>query len=431
MSKLKIFLSYHKNTPCYKSDIFQPIHVGAGVGVNDNVNKLTPDFAIADNTNENISYLNPYYCELTGHYWVLKNYLQDCNEEYIGFAHYRRLPDLLNVSNQDLPSIYGINYPQSLKLFEELNNADLYKKIKDYDIIYPCSCYMYENTVNPLLRENEPHYNVYEHFKKEHKNELLDVLQMVISEFYPDYKATLENCYNSEKSYFYNIYIMKIAILKDFLEWQFSILNKVGIKIGGWEQEKYKRMAGFLGETLMSIWLQHKKNDLKIGFTPIYMIDFEAEYIEKANYYHQRGLLKEEIAELEKLLKISANKFEVLFGISELYAQLDDSANLIKYFAESEHFAQTAEDYYQLANLSVKYNLLDNKKISELYCKALNIDNKNDFIARTYLFWSEKTHDLSINYQAWEYLNKIGLSDDEKIRYSNFIKIYKMVLNDK
>ena len=125
-NNLKIFLAYHKNSPLYKSDVFEPIQVGADCSEEDLG-------ILKDNTDDNISELNPYYCELTGHYWVLKNYIQNSKEEYIGFAHYRRLPDLLNISKNEVPSIYGLGYADAVKLFEEIKNCDLSEYTVEYD----------------------------------------------------------------------------------------------------------------------------------------------------------------------------------------------------------------------------------------------------------------------------------------------------------
>ena len=58
---------------------------------------------------ENISQLNPYYCELTGLYWAWKNL--DC--DYLGLVHYRRY---FTKKNQF--------YRENLKIDEVVLNKD-------------------------------------------------------------------------------------------------------------------------------------------------------------------------------------------------------------------------------------------------------------------------------------------------------------------
>lgn len=427
MGKLKIFLSYHKNTPIYKSDVFTPVQVGTAL------NNLSLPFAVKDNTGDNISALNPYYCELTGHYWVLKNYLDKAEEDYIGFAHYRRLPDLPKVSDEDLPSIYGMKYSESLKFFDYLNGEDLYGICEKYDIICPCSCYMYKQTVNPVLRESEPHFNVYNHFKEEHNNDCLDILKMVIDEYYPDFSSALDICFKSEKSYFYNIYIMKKEILRDFLSWEFDVLDKVGLKLKSKEKFKdikYGRMAGFVGECLINVWL-FKYPNYKIGHCPIYMIDFESDYIENANRYHLEGEYDKEKQELKNLLNITNDKFSVLYSLINVCNLSDDKSGLSENIELAEKYAVEAEQYYMLAQAYMECFPESDVKVCELFEKTLLLNPKEKIYAKSFLNYCEKKHDIEMTCKAWDNLLKFDLDEVEKSKYENFRKIYNLINNKK
>lgn len=80
MDKVKILVACHKPAKVYQDDVYTPIQVGKA---------LHPDLDlgyITDDTGDNISEENPYYCELTAIYWGWKN----LNCEYIGLQHYRR-----------------------------------------------------------------------------------------------------------------------------------------------------------------------------------------------------------------------------------------------------------------------------------------------------------------------------------------------------
>ena len=79
MKDIKLIVATHKQFQMPKDDnLYLPIHVGAE-------GKASLGYT-GDNTGENISTLNPYYCELTGLYWAWKNL--DC--DYLGLVHYRR-----------------------------------------------------------------------------------------------------------------------------------------------------------------------------------------------------------------------------------------------------------------------------------------------------------------------------------------------------
>lgn len=416
MNKIKIFLAYHKDTPIFKSDIFEPIQVGSVLS-DKKLNMLQ------DDSGDNISFLNKYYCELTGHYWVLKNYIDDSADDYIGFAHYRRLIDFENITKDDIPSIFGISLSEAQEFFSNLDSKEMSKICGDYDILLPSTVYMYEETVNPILRDGE-NLNMYNHFKTEHKNDLIDVLKGVIKSCYPEYLNAVEICFSSKKAYFFNMYVMKKDILKSYLTWEFGILSKLGETIGGWENTEYYRMAGFIGELLINIWLK-KNNNYKIGHFPILMVDFEFDYLKKVDEYIKNNDYNSAINELVKLLNYSSNKFAVYTSIYELCLKSDNKDSDV-YLKKALDNAKDAEDYYNLAVVSQKYST-NNEITTYLYKKAIEIEPDSRYYADCLLYYSESIHDLETTKYAWEILNKNGLNQEELRNYEHFQKIYKKV----
>ena len=76
---IKIIIATHKSYKMPRDRIYLPVHVGA-------FGKESIGYQ-RDDEGENISFWNPYFCELTGLYWAWKNLSKD----YIGLVHYRRL----------------------------------------------------------------------------------------------------------------------------------------------------------------------------------------------------------------------------------------------------------------------------------------------------------------------------------------------------
>lgn len=79
---IKILVAMHKPYWVPRDDCYFPVHVGR----NHVMSELDTRNIPGDDTGENISQKNPYYCELTGLFWAWKNLKCD----YVGLCHYRR-----------------------------------------------------------------------------------------------------------------------------------------------------------------------------------------------------------------------------------------------------------------------------------------------------------------------------------------------------
>ena len=94
----KILICHHKPGPFLKTGVFQPIHVGRALADPEVIQKM--DFAIGDDTGENISSCNRSYAELTALYWAWKNLPSEITN--VGLFHYSRF---LNLSGKILPYV--------------------------------------------------------------------------------------------------------------------------------------------------------------------------------------------------------------------------------------------------------------------------------------------------------------------------------------
>ena len=126
-NEVQIFVSCHKEVDLFESEILQPVQVGAK-----NANERFP-WACHDDEGDNISDLNPMYCELTAQYWAWKNV--DC-EKY-GFCHYRRHFNFSNISyleNRYGEVLHGRINKKAQEMFD-LTDEQILKQVEGYDII--------------------------------------------------------------------------------------------------------------------------------------------------------------------------------------------------------------------------------------------------------------------------------------------------------
>jgi hypothetical protein len=208
---VKIFTMTHKKFEEPKDAMYVPLQVGKAV---------KEDLGyLGDNTGENISELNDCYSELTGVYWIWKNYHF---AYYVGVCHYRR---------------YLIN--KKGKIYQEFEFLEL---LKEYDII----------TSKKLKYD----YTYYDGYADAHNiNDLIETGK-VIKEKYPEYYDNFERLVHSNESYFGNIMVTSKVLFDEYASWLFDILLEVQRRIDISSYDDYhKRVFGFISEFLLMVWV--------------------------------------------------------------------------------------------------------------------------------------------------------------------------------
>lgn len=294
-SDVQIFVSYHKPFKLFKNKYLQPIHVGRDVFLNKDtcdgdyqkIKKWLLKNTIGDNTSDNISLKNPNYCELTAQYWAWKN----CNANYVGFCHYRRLFDL--------------------------NNSKISKLLNEYDIILPRIF-----TLDCTVREQ---------YNRDHIKEDLDKTLEIIASKYPDYMEDAENVLNKKTIYFCNMFITNRELFNSYCEWLFDILFELE-KVTVISENKYQsRIFGFLSERLLNIFIEHVKriDDIKICEVPV-------KFIEENKFSFLQRLFSVTNEGYHKIIMILGMKFkfknkykELKSEIGNLNQRLSEAYNII------------------------------------------------------------------------------------------------------
>lgn len=186
---------------------------------------------VSDNFNENISFKNKNYCELTALYWIWKN---DDFSTYKGICHYRR---------------YFSNSFFSHNLKKYMISSDFIKIFeKGYDIILPEKQYFIRTAEENYLKCG---------FKKD-----LDITKKVIAEKYPDYLNEYNKVMNENKSYLTNMFIAKKDVFDEYCKWLFDILFEVESRVDISTYSKQEaRIFGYISERLLTVWIYH--NDYK------------------------------------------------------------------------------------------------------------------------------------------------------------------------
>lgn len=240
MKNIKIIIATHKKYQMPDDEMYVPIHVGkegkADLGY------------IGDNTRDNISLKNPYYCELTGLYWAWKNLQAD----YIGLAHYRRHFSFRKKSKNKFDNV--------------LTEKETKKILEKTDIILPKKRKYYIETL-------------YNHYKHTMYIDPLDQTEKIIEEKYNDYLPYFQKLKTRRSAHMFNMFIMKKEILDDYCVWLFDILSELETRADVTKYDSFHaRFYGRISELLLDVYLQ--KNNL--SYKEINII-----YMEKINWFNK------------------------------------------------------------------------------------------------------------------------------------------------
>lgn len=257
MSSIKILVAAHKKSLFPKDDIFLPIQVG----------KKTAKENLSiqgDDEGDNISEMNPSFCELTAIYWAWKN-LKD--NDYIGLCHYRRY---FNFHHRGIikKDVTKISTNSLLKTNLSIPNLD--KLFKKYDVLIP------KPRVYP--------YNLSIEYSVSHISSDYKILEEVVSEISPEYIHSFRSIfYQNNKLSHYNMFIMKSQDFEKYSIWLFKILFEVQKRIDISDYDTYQsRIYGFFAERLQYIYIH--ANNFRVKTYPIFFVDDNQQDISIARY---------------------------------------------------------------------------------------------------------------------------------------------------
>lgn len=273
---IKILVAHHKEGFIYKDNLHEPIHVGKELS---NINLGI----LGDNSHQNISHLNPLYCELTATYWAWKNVTTD----YIGICHYRRyffnrkdlkitLRNKISHLYHYLKSIVLKNY-QGTFFFNQVivNNIEKEKLLKEFSL-------WLENHIN----SND--IDIYalkpvQHLKKTNFDffsilglEYLEQLKMIVKVNFPEYYESLNSTLNSNRLHYANMIVMKHDFFNEYCEFVFEVLSKhvASNKQKIEENDSYSRIPGYMAELLTNTFILYKQSQgLKMKFLKTMLIE--------------------------------------------------------------------------------------------------------------------------------------------------------------
>lgn len=241
---IRIFISAHKESEFpTQSQIFQPVHVGSAL------TNTSIAGTIRDDSGDNISSLNPSFCELTAQYWAWKN----AEAEYYGFCHYRRYFDFSTTLHKE--NDYG-------EIIDSYINERTISEYALEDTAIINSVHGWDVMTTPLnsVKKMGGFSNLKEHWNADSHLLLSDLKAMydILLSQHPEYREDADAVLNGFQAAFCNMFIMRKDIFHAYCEWLFPLLFEFSKRIDMTNADEQRmRTAGHLSERLLNIFIHH------------------------------------------------------------------------------------------------------------------------------------------------------------------------------
>jgi hypothetical protein len=226
--KAVMLVAAHRESLIPNDDFYLPVHVG---------NALNPSAVNyqPDDEGENISALNRSYCELTALYWAWKN----LDADVVGLSHYRRY---FVGSGTPPHGSTGI-----------LTRTEAVELMLAYDVVIGRPRRYLVETVDS-------------HYRHGHYGSDLDHLRCAVERRAPHYGAALNRILQGRSLSLYNMVLMRRHHFDEYCAWLFSVLSDFSEHADLRGRDAYQqRAAGYLGERLLNVWINHHADALRVN----------------------------------------------------------------------------------------------------------------------------------------------------------------------
>lgn len=327
-----IFAMTHKKFIPPTDKMYVPLHVGR---------EGKEDLGyLSDNTGDNISDKNQYYSELTGMYWVWKNYQ---GSDYVGICHYRRF--LVNDAG---------------RLFTEMEIEGI---LSHYDLI-----------TTKTLTMRYPYYDGFSH--NHNLKDLLAALD-IVKDMYPGYFDALKEMVHRRQTWFGNIMICSKALYDEYCSWLFPIFFEMEkrINVEGYD-DYHKRVFGFISEFLLYVWATVK--NLKVYQCKVGMLGEKAETRElktALSEFFQKGDID---GAKQFILKALEKRPDVLMEASDLDGELKLAMQVIttcenEYKSYGKCILDKEKDFGKLLGCFRRLN----EAVENIRCDSITAEDEN------------------------------------------------------